>query len=571
LRRPPLGRLAVVLVAFLVALTGILARLTLLQVRDARAYQSLARNQRVRTIELPSDRGAILDRDGHDLALSLEAKDLYANPRYVLDPESTASALAPILHIAKPVLLADLSSDASFVYIARGVSLGTAERVERLDLPGIGFLDGSRRYYPNGPLAAQVLGFVGVDHTGLSGLELEYQSQLAGRPGHRVIEMDPTGRPIPQGVSRDLPPQPGEGVVTTIDREIQYRTQLALRAAVRENKAKSGTVIVMDPRSGQILAMATWPWFDPNHFADVKDTARLQNPAITSVYEPGSVIKGVTASAVVEEHAFPLRKAMLVPDQWRLGDHVFHDSHTHPPMRMTLADIISESSNIGTMRVAMRLGTDRLASYLARFGFGQPTGVGFPGEQPGILPSLDQWTTSSMGTIPVGQGLAVTSLQVAAAYGAIANRGVWTQPSLVRGFVDQAGRFRSAPPPVRRRVISSRTARTVGRMLAYVVDSGTGTEAQIPGYWVAGKTGTAMIPKADGVGYSSKFIASFVGFAPAERPRVLVEAVLDEPVTEYGAIAAAPLFRTVARYALTRLRIPPAERPALPPHVLPYP
>jgi len=558
-----------VLVTLSLGLGGIVARLAFLQVKDARAYEVAAFRQRVHTVVLPAVRGSLLDRHGEELALSLPAKDVYADPRYVKHVDRTARRVASLLHMKRRKVLAALRQDTSFVYLARQVDADVAARLEKLELPGIGFLDDAKRYYPSGPLASQTLGFVGVDGTGLAGLELQYQPQLAGRPGKRTVEIDPSGHLIPQGVNRDVPPVPGDDVVTTIDREIQYRVQLALAQAVKRNQAKGGTVIVMDPHTGDVLALASYPWFDPEHFATTS-TELLRNPAIVDAYEPGSVNKVITASAAIQSHVIPLEQTINVPDQWRIGPNVFHDSHVHPIEQMTLADVISQSSNVGTIRIASMLGPDRLAQFLARFGLGQYTGIDFPGESAGIVPLLANWTSASMGTIPVGQGLAVTPLQMAAVYAAVANGGVWVRPRLVRGFVDPDGTFHPAPAAATRRAISARTARVMSEILAYVVDSGTGVNAQIAGYWVAGKTGTALIPRTDGPGYTNKYVASFIGFVPASRPQLVVAAVLDRPVTEYGAVAAAPLFQEIARYALARLRIAPADRLPLPPHALPY-
>jgi cell division protein FtsI (penicillin-binding protein 3) len=571
--RPPLGRLGALLVVLILGFVGIVVRLGFLQVRDAGAFAALAEQQRLRTIDLPAGRGSILDRDGGELAMSFDAVDVYADPTLVGDPEEVAARLAPLLGRKPADLVAELRPrDRSFVYLARQVDTGVADRIRQMHLRGIGFLDDTKRYYPNGAMAPQVLGFVGVDGEGLSGLELQYQKELAGRPGRRVIEIDPDGHLIPQGVNRDLPPVPGADVVTTIDREIQYRVQLALAEAVHRNRAKGGTVMVMDPHTGDILAMATYPSFDPDHFGDYP-TARLQNPAIVSVYEPGSVNKVITASAAVQERVIRLNERMAVPDQIALSPEncpecVFHDAHPHPVERMTIGDVIAQSSNVGTIMLAQRLGEARVAQYLARFGLGRPTGVGFPGEQDGILPPTSEWTAASMGTIPVGQGVAVTPLQMISVFAAVANGGVWIQPRLVRGMVDGDGTFHQAPPAETRRAVSEQTAETVTRILAYAVDAGTGTRAQIPGYWVAGKTGTAQIPKAHGGGYSDQYVASFIGFTPASDPQLVIAAIIDRPVTEYGALAAAPLFREVGRYALARLRIAPATRPPLPPSVM---
>jgi len=563
-RRPPLSRLVGLLVAMLLAFGGIFARLTVLQVSQAASLRELALRQRLRTVELPATRGEIVDRSGEPLAISLEARDVYADPRYVTDPWHAATVLAPLLGRDPGELVRLLTQDGSFVYLARQVDPALAERIAEKGLPGIGFLPTTRRSYPAGPLAAQVLGFVGVDGVGLAGLELRYDDLLAGTPGERTQEIDPRGQPIAGGIDVERPPVPGSTLVTTIDREIQYLAQQALEEAVRQNRARGGTVIVMDVRTGDILAMASYPWFDPNDFEDAP-AARYRNRAVTDAFEPGSTNKVITAAAAIDRHAIGLRQVFSVPWEMRVGGYTIHDAHPHGVLRMTLGDIIAESSNIGTVLVARRVGATAMAAYLDRFGLGRPTGVGFPGESAGILPPLYQWTGSSLATISYGQGIAATPLQMTAVYAAIANGGRWVQPRLVRGVRIPGGGFEPAPAPATRRVVSPETAAILTRMLVHAVDTGTGVNATIPGYEVAGKTGTARIPAPDGSGYlSGQYIASFIGFLPASEPRVAIAAILDRPATEYGGVAAAPLFQEIARSVITRLGLEPG-RPLPPP------
>ncbi len=555
------------LVTLLLAMAAIVVRLTFLQVKDASAFEALAHNQRVRTIALPPSRGTIFDRNGDELAMSLPAKAVYADPHLVRDPAAEAPIVAQALGLDEAKVQAQLGGAGGFVYIAHGVDAKLAAKLEARKLRGIGFLDESRRYYPADSLAPQVLGFVGLDGTGLAGLELQYQSLLAGRAGRQVVEEDPTGILIPQAAGSDQPPVPGDDLLLTIDRDIQYRAQQALISAVKANHAKGGTVIVLNPHTGEILAMASYPWFDPNHFAQA-DPRAVTNRAVTDAYEPGSVNKVITASAALEEHILKLNTRLMVPDHYQLYTKTFHDAEPHPTERMTIGDIIAYSSNIGAIMTAHLLGTDRFASYLYRFGLAHRTGIDFPGESAGILPPVAQWSGTSMGTIPIGQGIAVTPLQMACVYATIANGGVWVQPRLVQGTVGPDGRIIESPAPEARRVISDQTAGEVARLLGYGVDVGTGVQAQIPGYWVAGKTGTARKVNAKGTGYSNNYVASFIGFTPASRPEFVVAAVIDEPATVFGGIAAAPLFRDVARFALARLRIPPAAPLAIPPHAV---
>lgn len=566
----PARRLVALLAAFVLALTAIAARLVLLQVKDASAYQELARDQRVRAIELPAPRGAIYDRARKELAMSLPAKAVYADPAFVRDPTATARTLSRHLKVPARELEAKLRGPGRFVYLARGVDDQVASRIGAIDppLPGIGFLEESRRHYPAGALAPQVVGFVGIDGEGLTGMELAYQGQLAGRPGRMVREQDPDGRGIPQAGRVDTPPVAGSDLVLTIDRDLQHAAQRALAAAVKRNGAKGGSVLVMDPRTGEILALADYPWFDPNRYADVP-AAATKARAITDVFEPGSVNKVITASAAIEEGVFPLEESWDVPDSLPVGGHLFHDSHPHPVQRMTLADIIAFSSNIGTIQTAARVTQPVLASYLSRFGYGRRTGIEFPGEAAGIVPPRDEWWSTGMGSIPIGQGVAVTPLQMACVYATIANGGEWVQPSLVRGTIEPDGAFHAAPAPERRRVIQEETAARVTEMLAYAVNLGTGKSAQIEGYWVAGKTGTARKPLKDARGYSDKHVASFIGFLPASDPSLVIAAILDEPATVYGGIAAAPLFQEVGRFALAHLRVPAADPPPSPPRAMP--
>jgi cell division protein FtsI (penicillin-binding protein 3) len=567
-KRPALGRLATLLAFFAVCLGGIVVRLADLQVGEHERLTTLGREQRVRTMALPARRGGILDRTGQPLAMSVEARDIYADRNYVLDPEATAERIGEITgqrpaEIRRPLV----RGETPFVFLARQVTPVAARRILALGLPGVGVLPTSARSYPADSLAPQVLGFVDIDGLGIAGLELEYQDTLAGAPGERVQEMDPGGRPIVSGVSTERPPIPGDDVVTTIDRPLQYMVQAALEAAVERNRASGGTVIVMDPRTGAVHAMATFPWFDPNEFASAPREA-FRNRAVTDTFEPGSVNKVITAAAAIEERALPLEERLVVPDRVTVGDAVIHDSHPHPIERMTLGDVIAKSSNVGITQVADRLGSGGLATYLTRFGFGRPTGVDFPGEAAGTLLPLTDWSQTSRATMAFGQGISATPLQMASVYATVANGGEWVAPRLASGTVDVGGRYRPFPGAPTRQVVSTNTAEMLTRMLAYAVEDGTGTAARIEGYQVAGKTGTARKPYVDRAGYARRYVASFMGFLPASEPQVVVVAILDEPATIYGGVAAAPLFQEVARFAIQRLSISPGRRVHLPPHAL---
>ena len=568
MKRPPMRRLIALLAVLALAMGAIVLRLSVLQVSQARAYRSYALDQRLHTVTLPASRGRVLDRSDEAMAISLPARDVYVDPRYVTEPWDEAQTISRILGLKVRDLVPQLTADTTFVYVARQVDLETAGRLERLHLAGVGFLPSSRRAYPAGPLAPQVLGFVGVDGVGLAGLELEYQSVLAGKPGERTQELDPSGQPIVGGIDAERLPAPGSDLVVTIDRDFQFQVQAALEEAVKANQAQSGTVIVMDPRTGDIYAMATYPWFDPKEFATAKP-ATWRNRAVTDVFEPGSVNKVITAAATVQERSLPLDELLSVPWKMRVGDFVIHDAHPHGVEQMTLGDVVAQSSNIGAVEVAERLGAPRLATYLSKFGLGQVTGIGFPGESAGMMLPLYLWSDTSLATMAYGQGIAVTPLQMISVYATIANGGVWVRPRLVRGTVDPQGAFHPAAPSPTRRVVSDATSQMVTRMLAYAVKAGTGTAAQIPGFRVAGKTGTARIPKPTGGYYADRYFASFMGYLPASDPKVVIAAILDRPTTVYGGVAAAPLFQQVARYAIERLGIAPGNAVPPPPHAIP--
>jgi len=569
--RPPAGRLVALFALMTISLAAISARLAVLQLGRGEELQSQAFAQRARTTQLPADRGEILDRDGGRLALSTSARDLYADPREVVDPRATAEVLAPLLGLHARDLTRSLSSETTFVYLARRVEPSVSDRVMQLAMPGIGSLETTKRSYPAGTLASHVLGFVGTDGEGLSGLELAYEDLLAGVPGERTEERGVSGQAIVGGIDEVRAAVAGSSIVTTIDRELQFLTQVALEQAVQTQGARGGTVIVMQPSTGEILAMASFPGFDPNAFQDSPE-ATYRNRAVTDAFEPGSTNKVITAAAAIQEAVLPLDQRLQVPWTMRVGDYVIHDAHPHPVQRMTLGDIVAQSSNIGAVKVANLLGSVSLASYLSGFGLGRATGVGFPGESDGIMLPLAEWSDTSLATMAYGQGIAATPLQMASVFATIANDGRWVQPRLVRGIVDPGGAYRGLGTPQTRRVVSAATAQMVTRMLALAVAHGTGTNAQVDGFQVAGKTGTARIPAKDRAGYLvGEYVASFIGYLPAADPQIVIAVVLDRPEAGYGSLAAAPLFERVARVAIAQLGIGPADPVPPPPHAFPIP
>jgi cell division protein FtsI (penicillin-binding protein 3) len=568
--RPPARRLVALLAGMTIALGGIVVRLAMLQVRESHTYAALGVEQRLRTEELGAHRAEILDRNGSPLAITLEARDVYVNPQLVTDPRREASALADALGLPRRHLLASLTDrSTTFVYLDRGVSLEVASAVSDLGLAGVGLLPSEKRYYPSGSLAAQVVGVVNVDGVGITGLERQYDAALSGTPGQRTVELSAMGQEIAGGVLVDREPQQGPDLQLTIDRQMQFQAQRYLRLAVEDNHARGGTVIVMDPATGDIYAMATYPTFDPNAFAGTNE-GLLVNRAVTDTWEPGSVNKTITAAAALESAAVQPTDTFRVPATRTIEGYTIHDAEPHGVETMTLGDVVAHSSNVGISMVADRVGSDRLQHTFRSFGFGSPTGVGFPGEASGLMPPPGPWSDLTRSTVSFGAGVAVSPLQMATVYATIANGGTYVQPRLVRASVASDGTVTPAPAAPPRQVLGSGTTHTLTEMLAYAVQDGTGYNAQIGGYQVAGKTGTAK--KVDATGrYIDRYVASFIGFLPASRPRVVVAAIIDEPDTIYGGVAAAPLFQHVARYAIQRLGIEPSPPVALPPHRLAAP
>ncbi|MEX2553270.1 MAG: penicillin-binding protein 2 [Actinomycetota bacterium] len=546
-------RLLCLLGALLACSCVVAGKLFLLQIRDSHRMSALAAEQRLRTVALPAHRGSILASDSSELAISLDMQTIFASPRFIADPGAAAAAIAPILKMNPERLAAKLSGDSGFVYVARKVEPAVAEKVRALDITGIEFMAEQKRFYPSGVLAGQVLGFVGDDNRGLAGLEMKYDHLLQGNPGKVVMERDPGGRPIPSGRSSVRDAVGGQDLVLTIDKQIQFEAQAALDRAIQAWGARGGTIVVMDPRNGDILAMANAPSFDPN---DLKtSTARdRKNRAVTDVYEPGSVSKLITAAAALESGVTNPSEVLRVADHLKIGAKTFKDSHHHPVENLSFAQVIQLSSNVGTIKVAERLGKTRLHDYLVRFGYGRVTGLGFPGESAGILARPEKWWATSLGTISIGQGVAVTPLQMVQAYATVANDGVEAKPRLVQAVVGPEGDRQAAGLAAPRRVIQKETARQLTEILVGVTegDDGTGKAAAIPGYRVAGKTGTAQKPLQGAAGYAG-YVASFVGFAPADDPRLVVGVILDDPTPFLAGSTAAVTFKEVMGFSLRRV------------------
>ncbi len=567
MRRPRHGnsasRLLVLLAVALLAFLTISGRLVVLQVLDAGSLTHAAAKQRLRTIELPADRGWIFDRNGNHLALSVPARTVYAQPRLISDPGPVAAKLAPLLGQPAASVLARLRDRSPWIYLARRIPVAKGEQIAKLvagqHITGIGVLTDTARLYPSKSVAAQVLGFVGDDGKGLAGVEAQYDGLLRGHAGQLLLEQDPSGRPIPQG-SRSLEPAtPGTDVVLSLDQDLQYQSEQALAAVVHASHAKGGSLVVMDPHSGDLLALANMPTFDPNNFSHATPD-QISDRAVTNVYEPGSTSKTITAAAALEARTVAPTTPVTVPPALSLcPGRLVHDSHGHGTETLSFSQVVAQSSNIGTIEVAQRLGRDQLVRAEQAFGYGRRTGAGLPGESAGILNPVADWHCTDW-VNAIGQGVAVTVLQMTRVYAAVANGGVMVEPRLLRGTIDSGGKLNPAPPSASRRVISAATAKTLTTILEGVVrKGGTAPAAALADWTVAGKTGTAQKPGPDGRYMPGKFVASFIGFAPAKHPAVVIAVVLDEPSvgSHFGGVVAAPVFRQVAGYALHHLGIPP--------------
>ena len=542
----------------LFVLTLVAGKLVQLQGLDRTTYSAMAEKQRLRTVTITAPRGAIVDRSGQPLAETVDARDVYADPHEIVDVEGTASKLSGLLGSDPAVIAPLLRQKTSFVYLARAVTPSLGLSIINLQLPGIGILPTSKRVYPDGTLASNVLGFVHLDGTGGGGLEYSLNQMLSGHDGERTFETGLAGAPIPDGRDVVKAAEPGTGLQLTLQRDLQWEAQQAIAAQVKKIKADSGTVIVMDPTTGQLLALAVAPGFDSNNPAASSPDA-LGDPAVSEVYEPGSVNKVITMSGALQDGVFTPTSPFVVPPRLHTDGATFHDAEVHGTLRLTLTGVLAKSSNIGTIEVAQRLTAPRLYHYLQAYGFGQPTGVGLPGDGSGLLPPLATWSPTTLPTVAFGQGIGVTALQVASVYATIANGGVRVTPNLIGGTIDAEGKLHKSAPPSRRRVISARVARELSDMLeAVTTDQGTAPAARIPGYRIAGKTGTAQRPNGKG-GYSG-YTASFVGFAPAEHPKLLVEVVLQNPRRgHFGGLVSAPVFHDVMSFALQTLGIPPTS------------
>jgi cell division protein FtsI (penicillin-binding protein 3) len=564
--RPVLrSRLFVGAIVFGVWTTGIQARLVYLQVVERADLQARADRQHLRTLTAPAKRGEIVDRNGHVLAYSVDADSVFADPSEIESPDKVAQQVCAALDECGPrerqEMAQDLRRNSQFVYLARKVSPDEAQRVKALELKGVAFIKESRRYYPKKELAAHVLGYVGLDNTGLAGLESTYDTQVRGTEGKILVQTDARRHALNSRVDR--PATAGVSLELTIDQYLQNIAERELRTGVEENNAAGGTALIMEPNTGEILALANWPTFNPNAFGKADERER-RNRAIQDLYEPGSTFKVVTASAALEEHVVsPNDPIDCSPGYITFpGRKPIYDFHRYGTLSFT--DVIVKSSNIGAIKVGLRLGPERLGRYVSRFGFGQPLGPDFRGESSGIVWNPAKLDSSALASVSMGYQVAVTPLQMAAAVSSVANGGALMEPRVVRAFIKD-GRRAMVAPKVLRKTVSSATLAELRTMMEGVVERGTAKSAQIDGYTIAGKTGTAS-KLVNGHYSRSDYNASFVGFVPSRQPALTIIVVIDSPHGRgyTGGVVAAPIFRRIAEASLRQLGVAPNIN-ALPP------
>jgi cell division protein FtsI (penicillin-binding protein 3) len=550
-------RLALFMGLALVFLVVLLGRTFWVQVIAAPALQEKGEIQSVSTIELEAPRGTIYDRNGEALAVSKTMASVYANPKLVKDPTEAARQLAPILERSEQELFEKLTSDSGFRYLARKVEQSVGKKVEdlveELDLAGIGICSEAKRVYPKGALAPQLLGLVGGDeYKGLAGLELQYEDLLSGEPGEQQVVSDLSGNRLATISAKEA--KPGTALSLTIDADIQYETEKVLTSVLEEFQAVKACAVVIAPDTGEILAMANTPVFDANDYASesIKESDR-RNMVVTDQYEPGSTFKMVTTAAALEAGLVTPSTVFSLGKEITVYDVTIHEAHEEgvPDVReLTVTDILAQSSNVGTVKLGQEVGKIRLVDMIRKFGFTAKLDIDFPGEVDGQMLAPEKWSGTTIANVPIGQGVAVSPLQLAAAYAAIANDGVLVQPHLAQGQGE----------PWSRQVVSQKVAAQLRDMLTVTVEDGTGKLAQVKGFEVAGKTGTAQKVKEGGGYYGDRYVASFVGMVPADDPKLVILVTVDDPSTQHlGAYVAAPAFAKIADFSLRALGIPPTS------------
>ena len=547
-------RVGAVFALFFLLLVLAAARTLYLATLQGASLRQAARSQQLSYEPVPAQRGTISDRNGLDLAVSEPAQDISATPYLLRDPLSAAQRLAPLLGVPQDRLLRKLTQRSGFVYLARALPGARARAVLALKLPGVAGTPVMRRVYPRGTLAAQLIGVVGTEGNGLGGLEYSRNALLHGRSGERRVVSDAIGQPV--SITEVHPESPGVSLSLTLDANIQQRTEEVLGTLASSFSPADATAIVMDPSSGAILAMANWPQVNANDPGGSSPGA-LENRAVGFAYEPGSTFKAITVAGALQQGLITPTTGFEVPGQIQVADRIIHDDVEHGVEPLSTAQILARSSNVGAIKIGLLEGAASFNGWVHRFGFGVRTGIELPGEETGLVLPLSHYSGSSMGNLPIGQGQLVTPLQMASAYSAIANGGILRPPRIIRSV---GGRLQ--PEPAGRRVISASTAAELRRMLEGVLaPGGTASEVSIPGYQLAGKTGTAnKVESATGQYSQTAYVVSFMGFAPASDPKLLCAVIVDEPHSGsgvFGGTVAAPAFGQIMSFALPYLRIPP--------------
>lgn len=538
---------------FVLLLCLLLTRLFYLQVIRSDSFSKMAAEQHNKVFKIEPRRGTIFDRYMEPLAINLDTPSAYGNPREVEDKERTASALSDILGLDRELLVEKLERDKAFVWVKRKVDAGEAEKIERSSLPGVYFLSESKRNYSSDSMASHVIGFAGMDNEGLEGLELLYNDKLKGKPGWRHLIRDAKMRTVLFNERESIPAENGHNLILTVDSVIQYIAEGELSAMARKYHASSASVVVMDPYSGRILALANYPGYDLNAFSETP-RARMKNAAVSSIYEPGSVFKIVTASAALNEGVVHLDDVIYCENgEFRTGGRVLHDFH--PYGKLSFLEVIAKSSNIGTVKVAQKLGEEKLYEYIQKFGFGETTGIDLPGEVEGISRPFEIWSRSDITTIPMGQGIAVTPIQLACAISVITNGGYLVKPYIVDRITTWEGEtYKTFAPGPKRRVLSEETCEKMRTVLRRVVTDGTGRRARSRMYETCGKTGTAQMVNPRGGYYEDKYHATFIGFAPLDDPVVAIAVMAHDPhPVHFGGSVAGPAFRKIAERTLQYL------------------
>lgn len=554
----PLKRGTILIIVTAVVFSVFAGRLIELQAVRGEALAAEALNQRLKVQTLRPQRGAIVDARGEHLAMTVEVRNLTVDQTLVTDPAAAAAQLAPLIDQDVSALQQRLTGKRRFVYVAKGLTPEKWREIADLRIAGLFSEEDSRRVYPAGAVAANIVGFLGTDGVPLAGLEYGMNSTLEGTPGKRTYERGPGGRVIPTAVSSRVDPEAGRTVHLSINRDIQHVAQQVIADQVKRTSADSGTVIVMDPKNGDILAMATAPTFDANAPGDYEADHR-GNRALTDIFEPGSTSKVLTLAAVVDRGKGTPYSPITVPTVLNRGGKDFTDPVKQGKTRMTLAGVMAKSSNIGTILAAERIGRKQLHRYLKRFGIGTPLGLGFPGESSGYVPPVEHWTATSLPTIAFGQGISMNAVQATSVFATIANDGKRVAPRLITGYSSPDGDVEPVPVDEGKRAVRAGTAKQVRAMLeAAVREGGTGTKAAIPGYRVGGKTGTAQYVDPRTGTYGRGVMASFIGMAPIDAPELVVGVFLMNPKAgRYGGQVAAPVFQRVLTYALQAERVPP--------------